>query len=264
MHDPEATASTRPENPPVRLMDVSVLHGSNRALDGVDLELIPGTSIALVGANGSGKTTLLDVIAGLRAPTTGSVAAPPVAYVRQHHDHRSWMPITVGEVLAMGRFDRGRLFGRRSAADRDAIADAANRLDVADLDRRQFGELSGGQRQRVLVARAVAQQSALLLLDEPITGLDIPSQEIILGVVDQLTAAGGIAVLSTHHLDEARHCDRVVLLAGRVLADGEPDAVLTVENLRAAFGDRVLGDHRDHDHGGELLMLDDHGHGTHG
>jgi ABC-type Mn2+/Zn2+ transport system ATPase subunit len=98
------------------------------------------------------------------------------------------------------------------------------------------------------------------LLDEPLTGLDLPSQERILAVIAAATADGAIVVVSTHHLDEARHCDQVALLAGRVVAAGRPDAVLVAERLRETYGPRTLGDHHGHDHSHSLLVLDDHGH----
>jgi len=104
----------------------------------------------------------------------------------------------------------------------------------------------------------------LLLLDEPITGLDLASQERILEVLEEETTRDVTVVLSTHHLDEARHCDRVLLLAGRLVADGSPDEVLRPDLLRRAFGERVLGDHASHDHAEGLLLLDEHGHGEHG
>ncbi len=114
------------------------------------------------------------------------------------------------------------------------------------------------------IAQALAQQPRLLLLDEPITGLDLVSQQVILDVIADATAAGTAVMLSTHHLDEARHCERVLLLATDLVAEGPPDEVLTTERLREAFGGRLLGDHADHDHDLDLLLLDDHGHGTHG
>ena len=120
--------------------------------------------------------------------------------------------------------------------DRDAMDVAAERLKVADLRRRSFGQLSGGQRQRVLIASALASQSDCLLLDEPITGLDIPSQDIVLEVVDAERMRNKLVVLSTHHLSEARLCERIVLLKGAVLADGTPEQVLNEENMAAAFG----------------------------
>ena len=246
---------------PLIAEDVGVRHGSLDALVDVSLVFGTGTATALMGANGSGKTTLLDCLAGLRAPSSGSVETNghEIAYVRQHLPDR-WMPLTVREVVTMGRYGRAGLIGRLRAADFDSIDAAAGRLDVVDLFSRQFGELSGGQRQRVMVAQTLASDPTALLLDEPLTGLDIPSQERILTVIAEEEERGTVVVLSTHHLDEARHCDQVALLAGRVVAIGSPDEVLVPELLRETFGARILGDHSGHDHDHELLVLDDHGH----
>ena len=252
---------TVPSRQPISTEGLGVRHGAVRALDEVTITFTPGTGTALMGANGSGKTTLLDCLAGLTVPTSGTVDTKGhrIAYVRQHLPH-GWMPLTVREVVTMGRFGHRGLFGRLKVDDRDAIDRAARRLDVHDLFARQFGELSGGQRQRVMVAQALAAEPTVLLLDEPLTGLDIPSQERILSVVEEETARGTILVLSTHHLDEARHCDQVALLAGRVVALGSPDDVLVPDRLRETFGPRTLGDHDAHDHEHALLVLDDHGH----
>ncbi|MDP6582983.1 MAG: ATP-binding cassette domain-containing protein, partial [Vicinamibacterales bacterium] len=147
---------------------------------------------------------------------------------------------------------------------RAAVEDAVARMEVGDLLPRQVSGLSGGQRQRVLVAQALARRSQLLLLDEPITGLDLASQERILEVLGQETAAGRTVVVTTHNLDEARHCDRVLVLDRRLVAMGTPDEVLRPSVLREAYGDRLLGDHAGHEHAHDLIVVDDHGHGSHG
>ena len=240
-----------------------VCFGAKVALDQIDLTIGPGTATAVMGANGSGKTTLLDCLADLRPPDEGTISGldrTKLAYVVQLGPQH-WMPITVREVLAIGRYRSLGLLGRARAADRSAALHAAERLGVADLLDEQFGTLSGGQQQRVRIAQALASEPEVLLLDEPITGLDLPSQDRILAVIRAETAAGHSVVLTTHHLDEARHCDGVVLLATRVVAHGPPHEVLTPDRLRDAFGSRLLGDHADHDHDHRLLMLDDHGHG---
>lgn len=247
----------------IELRGLGVDHGAVVALDGVDHRFHPGTATAVMGANGSGKTTLLDSIAGLRPPTRGSVLGvdpAQIAYVVQHVA-AGWMPITVREVVAMGRYRTLGLWRRPGAADREAMHEAAERLGIDGLLGRQFSELSGGQRQRVRVAQALAGRPQVLLLDEPITGLDLPSQQVILDVISELTEVGVTVVVTTHHLDEARHCDQVLLLAGRIVAAGTPEAVLTAGLLKETFGGRILGQHDDHDHDHSLLILDDHGHG---
>ncbi len=249
--------------PLIRLDDVSVVYGDKRALDHVTMSIPAGRSLALIGPNGSGKSTLLNVIAGLVVPTSGTVGPrpiPAVAYVLQHHHRAHWLPLTAREVLRMGRFHKHGLFGRLGSTDRAIMAAAAERMSVADLLDQTFDTLSGGQRQRVLVAQALAQEPRILLMDEPITGLDLTSQRSILDLIEAETERGTTVVITTHHLDEARHCDNVALLAGRLVALGPPDEVLAEDTLRLVFGGRVLGDHATHQHDTHLLVLDDHGH----
>jgi ABC-type Mn2+/Zn2+ transport system ATPase subunit len=232
-----------------------VHYDSTIALAPSSFELAAGTSIALVGANGSGKTTLLSLLAGLVAPTDGTVdVSGRVALVAQHRHHHQWMPLSVDEVLRMGRYAERGLLGRIRGLDRDLIDEAADRLEVTHLRRRAFGSLSGGQQQRVLVAQALASDPGVLLLDEPITGLDLPSQLRILDVVDECAADGRIVVFSTHHLAEARRAQRVMLLAGCVLADGTAADVLVPALLAEAFGGRLISDD------GATVVVDEHGH----
>ena len=163
----------------------------------------------------------------------------------------------------MARFAPGVIPRRLAARDHEAVDCAAGRLGVEGLLGIQMDALSAGQCQRVMVAQALAREAPLILLDEPVTGLDLASQERILQIVAEERNVGRTVILSTHHLDEAHHCDRVILLAGRVVAQGTPDEVLCPECLREAYGDRVLGDHRYHDHPHDLVLVDDHGHGGH-
>jgi ABC-type Mn2+/Zn2+ transport system ATPase subunit len=241
------------------LKGVSVRYGSVTALASATAAFRRGTTTALVGANGSGKSTVLKLLAGLVEATAGSVdIAPEVTamFVAQQHGHHRWMPLTVSEVLRMGAYGRLGLVRRRTAADQGRLARSAEWLEIDELLGRGFDELSGGQQQRVLVAQALVAEPQLLLLDEPITGLDLPSQATILRVMGEHASAGGTVVFSTHHLAEARRADRVVLLAGEVIADGRPDDVLRPELLATAFGGRVL--HVDE----SAVLVDDHGHGV--
>ena len=249
----------------VEVEGLTVRFDAVTALDGVTHTFEPGTSTAVMGINGSGKTTMLECLAGLQKPTSGRITGMPdrLAYVCQHLP-ASWMPITAGEVLAMGRYRQRGLIGRLRGADRDAMRHAGEQLDVNQFYDRSFGDLSGGQQQRVRIAQVLAGEPDVIMLDEPVTGLDIPSQERILDVIDKYSGRGAIVIITTHHLDEARHCDSVVLMANRLVASGAPDEMLTEDRLREAFGNRVLGDHADHDHDQDLIVLDDHGHHGHG
>jgi len=242
-----------------RLIGAGVNYGEIRALAPTDLGVARGVSVALVGSNGSGKSTVLGLLAGLIKPSRGQVrvgAGIRTGFVAQQHGHHRWMPLSVKEVIAMGRFGRLGLLGRMRGVDRAAVQTAAERLEVVELLRRPVSELSGGQRQRVLVAQALVDDPDLLLLDEPITGLDLASQRVILEVIDQQRQRGAAVVFSTHHLDEAREADRVVLLAGRLVADGAPSDVLTPQHLAEAFGGRLIKV------GPDTVVLDEHGHGV--
>ncbi len=248
----------------LRAEGVTVSYGGTPALSDVTIQLPEGSVTALMGPNGSGKTTLLHVLAGLIEPSCGTVKRPDrLAYMPHQHGIGVWMPLTVREVISMGRYRFRGLFGRLTATDRCRILQAAELLEVVDLLGMQFGELSTGQRQRVLMAQAITQEGDLLLLDEPITGLDMASQTRILEVIAAERARGAIVILSTHHLDEARHCDHVLLLANRLAAQGPPDMVLTAEILQAAYEGRVVhaADECCEHAVRRLVVLDDHGHG---
>jgi manganese transport system ATP-binding protein len=238
---------------------LSVTYGDHVALDAVDLAVQPGQTVSIIGPNGSGKSTLLAAIAGLVEPTSGHVTVEraQVALVLQSTDVDPSLPITVLETVTMARYARAGLFRRLRADDRDAVRTAMSRTDVDKLAQRQLHDLSGGQRQRVLVAQGLAQEAELLLLDEPLTGLDVVSQQVILDVVQEERAGGRSVVMTTHSLQEAASCDIVVLLAGRMIAAGSPAEVIVAGNLQAAFGAHVLGlasgqllldDHHDHHH----------------
>lgn len=244
-------------HPSLRVTGLRVQHGSRVALDDVTLQARGGTSIAVIGANGSGKSTLLRSIAGLQKPTAGAVDTDgaDVALVLQTTTVDASLPITVLETVRLARAAVRGPWRRLGAGDRSAVAEAMDRLEVTDLADRPLHELSGGQRQRVLVAQGLAQGAPILLLDEPVTGLDLVSKDVILGVIAEEAASGKIVCTSTHDLAEARRCDHVVLLATRLVAEGPPDDVLTEANLRSAFGGRVL---RLHD--GQLLVDDAHLH----
>lgn len=247
---------------------VTVAYGRHLALRDCDVRVPAGTVTALVGPNGSGKSTLLSAIAGLvpigagrlrvlgRRPGRDGLSAR-VAYVLQSTPANETLPVTVREVVTMARYARRGLLGRLTARDRRAVDEALARLDVADLADRHLRELSGGQRQRVLVAQGLAQEAELVLLDEPVTGLDLASREAILTVVEAARDAGATVMVATHDLGDAERADHVLLLAGDVIAAGTPSTVITADNLRAAYGGRHVTD-------GDVPHLDEHVHHRHG
>ncbi len=217
-------------------------YGDTHALCDVSLEVPEASSLAIIGPNGSGKSTLLGVLAGTidAVAGTATVAGEAPALVLQSTDVDRSLPITVRDTVSLARYPSLGLLGRFSSKDKAAINNALERLGVADLADRQLHELSGGQRQRVLVAQGIAQETDVLLLDEPITGLDMTSRSIILDLVDEEVANGRTVVMTTHDLEEARLCNHVLLLNSSALAFGTPDEVMNADNLRNAFGGKFI------------------------
>ena len=219
-----------------------------------------GAVTALIGPNGAGKSTILNAVAGLLAPRSGQLEIPArqrrggAAYVLQATHANEHLPITVRETVTMGRYASAGPFRRLRTADRRAIDDAMDALAIADLAQRPLRELSGGQRQRAFVAQGLAQRAEVLLLDEPITGLDVVSRQHIIDAVAAERAAGHAVLVSTHDLADAAAADHLLLLAGRVVASGAPARVLTDRNLAEAYGGHLLKV------GEQTLILDDHPH----
>lgn len=238
--------------------DVELGYDGRLAVTASSFEIPEGAITALIGPNGSGKSTLLNAIAGLLEPRGGTLLIEPVAgqprrvaYVLQSTKVNETLPVTVAEVVSMGRYAGKGAFRPLDDADKLAVRQAMDRMAITDLARHHLTELSGGQRQRVFVAQGLAQDHDVLLLDEPVTGLDLPSARAIDDVIHDEHARGCTVVLTTHDLAEARVADYVVLLSGRVVASGPPGDVLSAENLMAAYGANLL--HLD----GEEVFLDD-------
>lgn len=242
--------------------DIVLAHGEHVAVGRSSVRIDRGGVVACIGPNGSGKSTLLDAISGLMPLREGVLdvfgAAPGrgrVAYVFQTTETPAHLPLTVREVVTMGRYRSTGLLGRIGHDGVSAIEQAMERTDVTDLAGRQLLELSGGQRQRVLVAQGLASEADLLVLDEPMTGLDVVSRARILEVMAQERAAGRTVVFSTHDLAEAAAADQIILLAGRIVAAGPPEHVLTEANLVEAYRGRLV------DVAGVRLIDDPHHHG---
>ncbi|MDL2343193.1 metal ABC transporter ATP-binding protein [Deinococcus sp. MIMF12] len=229
--------------------NLTVRYGAHTALEGATVRFEAGQFSAVIGPNGAGKSTLLKVLAGLLPDPQGCVRFDPghtprqcVSYVPQQQTLDWAFPVTVWDVAMMGR--TGRLGWLRWAgrADRQKVASALEETGVYDLRHRHIGALSGGQRQRVLLARMLAREGHLLLLDEPLTGVDPATQEGLMALLRRQADRGRAVVMVTHDLDQARRwCDHLVLVNRRVIADGTPDEVYTPHNIEATFSVSHLG-----------------------
>ena len=227
--------------------DVVLGYGTDIAVDRSSF-LIPRPGVtAIIGPNGSGKSTILNAIAGLLPPLSGSVQVSGdgngrdgISYVLQTTEVTAHMPVTVEEVVTLGRYASAGWFSRLTGADRGRIRAAMERTGVTQLRRRHLHELSSGQRQRAFLAQGLAQDHSILLLDEPLTGIDLPTARAIDQVIHNEVEDGCAVVVSTHDLTEAQVADHVILVAGRVIAAGTPDDVITPENLAKAYGAGML------------------------
>jgi manganese/iron transport system ATP-binding protein len=223
---------------------VRVGYRGTSVLTGVDLKVAAGERLVLVGPNGAGKSTLIKSMVGLADVLGGTADGPDreqCGYVPQVGELDAEFPVTALQVVLMGRYRRIGWWRPTRPADRRAAREALDRVGLSEVAGRRFGVLSGGQRQRVLLARALAAEPRLLLLDEPFNGIDIVSREAILAVLREVTAAGTALVLSTHDLALARDLGDVVgLVNGRQWAAGPPGAVLTAGNLSRAYGGHTI------------------------
>jgi manganese/iron transport system ATP-binding protein len=245
------TSPVTPRTRPALLLDgVAVAYDRVIALEGVTATVAGGQSVALIGPNGSGKTTLLKAILGLIPLQAGAIqvlgqgpaeARGDVAYVPQQDVLDPEFPVSVAQVVTMGRYRRIGWVRRPGRDDRRIAEAALARVGLSDRARDRFGTLSGGQRQRVLIARAIAQQAQLLLLDEPFNGVDGPTQEVLLEVLDELRHEGVAVVMSTHDLSVAQvACSDALVLSRRQIAFGPVDQALTPATLRQAYGPNAL------------------------
>ncbi|MDN3054944.1 zinc ABC transporter ATP-binding protein AztA [Streptomyces sp. SRF1] len=232
---PVFSATAGDGSPRVRLSELSAGYPGRPVLHQLDAD-IPALAItALVGPNGSGKSTLLGVVAGVIRPTSGELrhnGGRPPAFVPQRGAVGDALPLTVRQTVEMGRWgDRGP-WRRLTRRDRATVDTAMERLAVTDLAARQLAELSGGQRQRVLIAQGLAQESDLLLLDEPTTGLDPEARERITTLLTELVTDGVTVVQATHDLEAARSADACLLLHdGHLAGQGDPAQLLTASTL---------------------------------
>jgi len=229
----------------VDVRDVWAGYGSHVVLEGVSFTIEHGCLAGLVGPNGSGKSTLLKVMLGLMRPWRGQVyiygrpgrpGHGRVGYTPQSELVDWAFPVTVAEVVLMGRYGRLGLLRRPGRRDREVAMEALERVRLADRAQRRIGELSGGEQRRALIARALAQEADLLLLDEPLAGLDATAQHDLLRLLEELRREGKTLFVATHDLScVAADFDHAVLLNRKVVAFGRPAEVFTEANLSQAF-----------------------------
>ncbi|MFC3167887.1 manganese/iron ABC transporter ATP-binding protein [Paracoccus fontiphilus] len=231
----------------VRDLTVAYRNGVT-ALRNASFTVPTGSVTALVGVNGAGKSTLFKALMGLLPHASGQVrimgetvdralSRNLVAYVPQAEEVDWTFPVLVEDVVMMGRYGHMGFFRRPRAADRQAVDAALARVGMTDFRRRQIGELSGGQKKRVFLARAIAQDARVILLDEPFTGVDVKTEEAIIALLKAMRDEGRVMLVSTHDLGSVpEYCDRVVMVKGTVLASGPTETTFTPENLRHAFG----------------------------
>jgi len=227
----------------IEINGLSVAYEHKRVLSNIYLKIEPGFIYGLIGPNGAGKSTLFKSILKEVEPNAGEIKILgsvskdmliKIAYVPQRDEVDWQFPATVYDIVSMGRFPHKRLLDRLNAADRSIILEALDQLDIMKLKDRQIGELSGGQQQRVFLARALCQQSEILLMDEPFVGVDIKTENKIIDILKDLVSKGKTVLVVHHDLDSVMmYFDRVILINQKLMAYGDTKTVFTKNNLAA-------------------------------
>jgi len=239
-----------PPKPILVTHDLTVHYDQRPAIQDINLEIRPGETTSLVGPNGSGKSTLLKSLGGMLDPSHGEVLFEDrvlkrpherITYVPQRSGADWTFPISVLECVLLGgtwRRPRWKPFTRQ---EKQAALEALQQTGMADLSAVQIGALSGGQQQRVFLARALLACGSVLLLDEPFTGVDVPTQDLLIDIIDRLRSRGSAIVYATHDLTQAATAsNQVVLLNRQIVASGPPESVLDADRLRETFGGAVI------------------------
>jgi manganese/zinc/iron transport system ATP- binding protein len=243
----------------VEVEGLGVAFDGRPALVDLSFSVPAGSLVGVLGPNGAGKTTLLRALLGELPHSGRATLSGRAGYVPQHTAAHQGFPIDALGVVLMGRYPRLGWLRRPGRADRELALALLDRVGLGDRARDQFSELSGGQRQRVLVARALAQEGELLLLDEPFTGVDATSHEKLLDVLREQAAAGTTVLMTTHDVGEAaRVCDRLLILNRELVAEGPTGVIYSPETLRRAYGEQVL------QLDGGTVLLDEGVHHEHG
>ena len=244
--------------------NLEIGYNNKPVVKAIKFQLLAGEALALVGINGSGKSTLLKTIVGLLDPIQGQLTvlgkgpgSTPrrIAYLSQFHASGFILPLRATDVVRMGRFPNRGLFGRMTREDNEIAESALHTMGIEHLADFPLRSLSGGQQQRVYLAQIIARQADLLIMDEPTAGLDAAGREIYLKAVSSELARGAAVVSATHDIQEAAHCNQVMLLAHRVVGIGTPEEVLTPGMLLETFGIVITGDRP-----GVAVLEREHGH----
>ncbi len=240
--------------------------GARGAIRQLSFDVLPGERVGVLGPNGAGKSTLFKAIAGLIPHETGYISMhgedcktshEMVGYVPQHNEIDWNFPVTVRDVVMMGRTRQIGWLRWPGRHDRAVVEAALERVGMVGFGDRQIGQLSGGQRRRVFIARALAQETDVLLLDEPFSGVDAAAEREIMAVLDLLRAEGVTVILATHDMNmAASHFDKLLLLKGALIAYGVPADIFTPDMLSAAYGGRIGVFHED---GQVIVIADEHG-----
>ena len=247
--------------PILDVQHLSIRYNGRFALEDVTFHLHGGERVAVVGPNGAGKSTLFKAVAGVLPPTSGEVnifGSRPyghvcIAYIPQRSQVDWNFPVNVADVVMMGRSAKLGPLNWPHKKDWGYVHHALETVELSDLASRQINQLSGGQQQRMFIARALAQEAELMLMDEPLNGLDTPSQEGILSLLDRLREEKVTVMVATHNLEQASsHFDRILLLNRRIIAFGNPDKVMQTDHLLRAYGGRLRSANGD-----SVLTVDD-------
>jgi len=229
--------------PVLEVENLTVSYNGSHALEDVSFRVESGDRVAIVGPNGAGKSTLFQALVGLIPIRAGSVKTngAQFGYVTQRSAVDWSFPVTVHDAVMMGRIGKMGWLRWQRPLDREVVQQSLAQVGMLQYASRQIGELSGGQQQRVFIARALAQEAAILLMDEPFSGVDGPSQEAILEILDQVQRQGVTMLVSTHDINMAvERFDRLALINRRLIAYGLPRQVITPETLATAYGGQAL------------------------
>lgn len=233
----------------ITVNDLSVSYQGKKAIENVTLEIKPGAITGIIGPNGAGKSTLLKGMIGLVKPVSGSTsvggvnireARKHIAYVEQRSAIDLTFPITVEEVVLLGTYPKLGILRRPKKADKEKVLDCLKLVKMAEFRKRQIGELSGGQLQRVFIARALAQDAAIIFLDEPFVGIDMTSEKVIIDLLKELKSVGKMIVIVHHDLHKVTdYFDELIIMNKQLVSYGPVENTFTTATIQQAYGNTM-------------------------